>query len=204
MDAKEIIDKILKELKIKAPTFASNIGVQYQRIYDIQRNKTKRISTEIADLISLVYPQFNLSWLLTGEGEMLKGAIPQTQNTSSENVNVEDPTSWFKNKIDQLIEDNRRNVMNMSQLIEENSKNMSQLIEDNRRSNTNIALLIEENIKYGRRLDGIISMHGKCFDDIKKETIQEGSKSVKEYEAEEAKKGGTTVTDTGKAKLANK
>lgn len=69
--SQEIIDKILELLGIKAPTFASNIDVAYQRIYDIQRGKTQRISTELADKIISSYPQFNLAWLLSGEGEML-------------------------------------------------------------------------------------------------------------------------------------
>lgn len=72
MTGEEIINKVLDELKIKAPTFAEQIGVLYQRIFDIQRGKTKKISSQLANAIIKIYPQFNLQWLLTGEGEMLK------------------------------------------------------------------------------------------------------------------------------------
>ena len=68
----EIIEQVLSELNIKAPTFSANIGVEYQRINDIQRKKTKKISGDLAGAIMEKYPQFNLSWLLTGEGDMLK------------------------------------------------------------------------------------------------------------------------------------
>ena len=71
MTGEEIINKILDELKIKAPTFAENIGVLYQRIFDIQRGKTKKISSQLANAIVSAYPQFNLTWILTGEGESM-------------------------------------------------------------------------------------------------------------------------------------
>lgn len=58
-------------LEMKAPTFSSSIGVEYQRINDIQRKKTKKISGAVASAIVKKYPQFNINWLLTGEGEML-------------------------------------------------------------------------------------------------------------------------------------
>ena len=69
---KDIIEEILNHLDLKAPTFASNIGVTYQRIYDIQREKTQRVSAEIANMIVDKYPQFDISWIMSGVGEMLK------------------------------------------------------------------------------------------------------------------------------------
>lgn len=72
MSGSEIIESILNELGLKAPTFASNIEVKYQRIFDIQNGKTKKVSGELAKKIVGRYPQFSLSWILTGEGSMLK------------------------------------------------------------------------------------------------------------------------------------
>ena len=68
----EIIEQVLSVLEMKAPTFSSSIGVEYQRINDIQRKKTKKISGVVASAIVKKYPQFNINWLLTGEGEMLR------------------------------------------------------------------------------------------------------------------------------------
>lgn len=71
MTGQEIINKVLEELNLKAPTFAENIGVKYQRIFDLQKGKVKKISSSLANAIISKYGQFNLTWLLTGEGEML-------------------------------------------------------------------------------------------------------------------------------------
>ena len=68
----EIIEQILEHLEIKAPTFSDDICVKYQRIFDIQQGKTKKISSEVANAIVVKYPQFDINWLLTGEGDMLK------------------------------------------------------------------------------------------------------------------------------------
>lgn len=71
MTGQEIINKVLNELDLKAPTFAENIGVKYQRIFDLQKGKVKKVSSDVANSIINKYNQFSLSWLLTGEGEML-------------------------------------------------------------------------------------------------------------------------------------
>lgn len=75
MTGEEIINKILEELNMKAPTFAEQIGVLYQRIFDVQRGKTKKISSQLANSIIKAYPQFSLTWLLTGEGNMINSGM---------------------------------------------------------------------------------------------------------------------------------
>lgn len=71
MEGRKKIEYILTELGIKAPTFANNVGLKYQRILDIQIGKTKKISGEVANAIHTAYPQFTTQWLLTSEGKML-------------------------------------------------------------------------------------------------------------------------------------
>lgn len=83
---KEVISLILKELGIKAPTFANNIGLKYQRILDIQSGKTKKVSTIVADAIIEKYPQFNRTWLLTGEGDMLSADAPASTGSGDRSV----------------------------------------------------------------------------------------------------------------------
>ena len=68
MNGEEIIALILKDLGIKAPTFAKEIGVLYSRVQDVQSGKVKKISSDLADKIIHRYPKFDLSWLLSGEG----------------------------------------------------------------------------------------------------------------------------------------
>ena len=90
MNTSEKINSILDEVGVKAPTFAKNIGVIYQRILDIQKGKTKKISGELANAIVAQYPQFNITWLLTGEGSML--------NQEPRDVQFYDPEDVPRNK----------------------------------------------------------------------------------------------------------
>lgn len=90
MTGQEIINKILEELDLKAPSFADNIGVKYQRIFDLQKGKVKKISSSLANDIISKYNQFNLVWLLTGEGDMLKKDIEQKSEPSEITIVTEE------------------------------------------------------------------------------------------------------------------
>lgn len=75
LTGKEIIEMILEYIGMKASSFAKKLGYERpQRIYDIQKGKTRSISTDVADDIIKVFPLFNKVWLLTGVGEMLNSA----------------------------------------------------------------------------------------------------------------------------------
>lgn len=72
MKGSEKINKVLAEVGMKPSEFAKIIGLKAaQNIYDIQKDKVD-ISRSVALKIVQVFPTFNISWLLTGEGEMLK------------------------------------------------------------------------------------------------------------------------------------
>ena len=80
MDASDIINKVLEYSKLSASEFASKIGAKTsQAIYDLQKGRTKTISTAMADKILSCYPMVNRAWLLTGEGKMLKEAAQPIQ-----------------------------------------------------------------------------------------------------------------------------
>jgi len=73
MQGSEILNKVLEYTGLNAKTFSEAIGLERpQAIYDIQKGKTKAISQTMAIKIISVFPEFNKSWLLTGEGEMLQ------------------------------------------------------------------------------------------------------------------------------------
>lgn len=79
MDAESRLSAVLNDLKVKAPTFAKSLeGISYQNLLDIQTGRVKSISNKIATAIVAKYPQYNLKWLLTGEGEMLNQSAPTT------------------------------------------------------------------------------------------------------------------------------
>lgn len=76
MDASEIIEMLLKFSKLNASEFAMKIGTKTtQAIYDLQRGRTKTISSSMADKIISCYPQVNKAWLLTGEGGTPTAAV---------------------------------------------------------------------------------------------------------------------------------
>jgi len=87
MKSKNKLGIILSELDIKAPTFAKNIGLQYQRIFDIQRGKTKKISGEIAQKINSAYPQFPIDWLLS-DTQSLPQQVRNMEQKSEESLDI--------------------------------------------------------------------------------------------------------------------
>ena len=90
MDASEIIEMLLKFSKLNASEFAMKIGTKTtQAIYDLQRGRTKTISSSMADKIISCYPQVNKAWLLTGEGDMLNKPMRQV----AKDEDVESPTT---------------------------------------------------------------------------------------------------------------
>ena len=83
MNAQEKIKQLLIYLNINAKVFSEELGyMRPQIIYDIQKGKTKRISEDLASKIVSVFPDISKSWLLTGEGEMLKSEAQQCDSLS--------------------------------------------------------------------------------------------------------------------------
>lgn len=83
MDASNKINSLLEYLDLNAKSFSESLGYQRpQVIYDIIKGKTKRISPELANKITSVYPKINKAWLLADEGEMLKGGDEQLPEIS--------------------------------------------------------------------------------------------------------------------------
>lgn len=88
MEATEIIDNVLKAVGLNAPTFAKTIGVNYQRIFDLQRGRTKKFHPEIVKGILNQWPNINVNYLYTGEGDvMLKPGQSVPQGSIEEMVN---------------------------------------------------------------------------------------------------------------------
>lgn len=139
MTGSEIISLILSDLGIKAPTFAKTIGVQYQRILDIQSGKTKRISPKLVDNIVEAYPKYNKVWLLTGEGEMIKnsgnfiqgdvnGGVVQSGG-SHQNINISLPSEGEQKIIrpDGTVEV-QKSDSNYTRLLEQRVEDLERII----------------------------------------------------------------------------
>ena len=79
---KTIIEIIAHNERLSLAKLASMLGKIPQNMYDIKRGKTKGVSKELADKILEVFPQYSRTWLLTGEGEMLKDPPPIDEQTA--------------------------------------------------------------------------------------------------------------------------
>ena len=115
MDATIIIDRVLKAVCLNAPTFAKTIGVNYQRIFDLQRGRVKKFHPEIVRKIIEKWPNMNANFIYTGEGEvMLKPGEPVPQPSIEEMVNgaVEKilDTEEFKSRL--KLVDEREQILN--------------------------------------------------------------------------------------------
>lgn len=73
MDASEILKTIIEREGITYSALSKRMGLnRAQPIYDIRDGKVKRVSPNYADKILSAFPKYERTWLLTGEGEMLK------------------------------------------------------------------------------------------------------------------------------------
>ncbi len=76
-----IIRSVLEAVGLTAPKFAEALGINYQRIFDLQRGRTKKFNPNIAALICEKFPQINKSYLFTGEGPVTNEQEDSTVET---------------------------------------------------------------------------------------------------------------------------
>ena len=137
--ASEAIEAVLKEVGLNAPTFAKEIGLNYQRVYDIQSGRVKKINEAVARKIRERYPRVNPNFLFTYEYPIMlepgEHPRPQTENVRDmvdEAVGRIMETEEYKQRI-QNVAEREQNVLKreerMSQLQETVSKQMTDITE---------------------------------------------------------------------------
>lgn len=82
VNAREIIANVLKELDMNAPSFATATGISYQRIFDLQRGRTKKFNPGVVNMICAAFPSINKTYLYTGEGSVMVNGKPQELDNS--------------------------------------------------------------------------------------------------------------------------
>lgn len=70
MSVKEHIKEFIKYKNISVRTFESACGLSYSYVNSIRVS----IQPDKIKGIAIAYPDLNTGWLITGEGEMLKGS----------------------------------------------------------------------------------------------------------------------------------
>lgn len=68
----EVIEIMAKNEGVTISQLAQAINKPSANLYDIQSGKLKGVSNKLADALIDRFPQYSKSWLLTGEGSMLK------------------------------------------------------------------------------------------------------------------------------------
>lgn len=83
----DIILQILADTDLNQSVFLEKTGVSSSTFSDIKCGKVKGISQTLAKKIVAAFPQFSMSWLMTGEGDMYASgnSAPVFQN-SGDNV----------------------------------------------------------------------------------------------------------------------
>ena len=67
---KKTIEIIAENEGLTLSGLARKIGASPQNMYDIRSGKVSGVSSEIADKIISVYPQYTKIWIMTGEGDI--------------------------------------------------------------------------------------------------------------------------------------
>lgn len=82
MTPAEILQKIANSYSISLAKLALKCGYDRpQAFYDVANGKTKTISGDMANKIVAAFPELNLNFILTGEGEFLKHNCSITDNS---------------------------------------------------------------------------------------------------------------------------
>lgn len=108
-----IITTVLNEVGLTAPKFAESLGINYQRIFDIQRGRTKKINPNIAALICEKYPQINKNFLFTGEGSVLVKGHHEEEPEQDEPLldnGISDISGLLHRVVDMLAQVNERSA----------------------------------------------------------------------------------------------
>jgi hypothetical protein len=83
------LEKVVKWAGMSVNAFALHIGLKRsENLYQIKKGN-HGISKELANIISTKYPQISRSWLLTGEGEMLKDGSEESPKRGIPFYNVD-------------------------------------------------------------------------------------------------------------------
>lgn len=92
MKTPEIISKLLNDTGLKASQFAKSVGLVPTQIYDLQTGKTKKISPDVAEKILNTYPQYQKTWLLTGETPVIKD---NSKDTTQPVISLNSGTPYY-------------------------------------------------------------------------------------------------------------
>ena len=112
MCTKERLAEILRHTKTNVKSLSERLGyARPQGLYDVASGRTKNFSSDLARRLVTEFPELSKTWILTGEGEMLRKDAP-----------AEDAPLI-------LTGEAKRIVLNMTETINQQEANISRLVE---------------------------------------------------------------------------
>ncbi len=76
MTPAERLEEVLKYTRTNVKTLSERLGyARPQGLYDVAAGRTKTISQDLARKIVTAFPEISQAWLISGEGEMLRGNV---------------------------------------------------------------------------------------------------------------------------------
>lgn len=96
-DLKNLIDS----LHLTASDFARELGIAKSNLSEMINNK-RTISKGVMTKIKQRYPQVNMSWLVTGEGEMFSNKEPKEDATTAALSDCRRENAELQNEINRL------------------------------------------------------------------------------------------------------
>ena len=101
VNAREIIANVLKELGMNAPSFSMATGIAYQRIFDLQRGRTKKFNPGVVNMICDAFPTINKAYLYTGEGPVFTTDKPhELDSTIGANTSADEIAKMLNKVLD--------------------------------------------------------------------------------------------------------
>ena len=77
MQTKERLAEILRHTQTNVKSLSERLGyARPQGLYDVASGRTKNISSDLARRIVTEFPELSKTWILTGEGNMLRDQAP--------------------------------------------------------------------------------------------------------------------------------
>lgn len=130
VNAREIIANVLKELDMNAPSFAKATGINYQRIFDLQRGRTKKFNPGVVNMICEAFPQISKSYLYTGEGSVLNRnmQVELEKTSGASSVKIDDVAEMLNKVLDisKQVNEKDRAVSEKFQLLMEKERELTE------------------------------------------------------------------------------
>ena len=117
VNASCVMSNVLQTLGLTVRQFSEGCGVSYNRISDVVRGRTKKLTPVLVSIMCEAYPQLNKTYLYTGEGNILEdGYMSKTDIHSSSNAIVDKKVSELMRLQQELLNMQKELITRMDEV----------------------------------------------------------------------------------------